>query len=171
MARKRQILIIGHNTKGCTPEHERLAYETGAEIARSNSVLICGGLGGVMNAASHGASDAGGITVGIIPQSDASEANEYCDIVIPTGMGLTRDFLNALSADGVIIIGGGSGTLSETCAAYMHKKPMVAIRNQGGVTEKFIDGYLDHRQHIKIIGVDSPKDAVTTILELLHRDK
>ncbi len=102
-----------------------------------------------------------------IPQDDASKANQYCDIVIPTGMGLTRDFINALSADGVIIIGGGSGTLSEICAAYMHKKPMVAIRNMGGVTEQFIDNYLDHRQNIKIIGVDTPKEAVDKILELI----
>ena len=71
----------------------------------------------------------GGITVGIIPQDDSSHANEFCDIVIPSGMGLTRDFLNALSADGVIVIGGGSGTLSEICAAYMYKKPIVALKN------------------------------------------
>ncbi len=167
MTKKRQILIIGHNTRGCTPEHEKLAYETGAEIANSDSVLICGGLGGVMTAAAHGAKDAGGLTVGIIPQSDASEANEYCDIVIPTGMGLTRDFLNALSADGVIIIGGGSGTLSETCAAYMHKKPMVAIKYQNGPIEQFIDGYIDHRENVKIIGVENPKEAVEKILELI----
>ncbi len=130
MTKKRQILVIGHNTKGCTPEHEKIIYDVGSEIAKSDSVLITGGLGGVMTTASHGAKDAGGLTIGIIPQDDASEANEYCDIVIPTGMGLSRDFLNALSADGVIIVGGGSGTLSETCAAYMHKKPMVAVRYQ-----------------------------------------
>lgn len=168
MAKKRQILIIGHNTKGCTPEHEKLAYETGSEVAKSGSVLICGGLGGVMTAAAHGAKDANGLTVGIIPQQDPSEANEFCDIVIPTGMGLTRDFLNALSADGVIIIGGGSGTLSETCAAYMHKKPMVAIKYQNGPIEQFIDGYIDHRKNIKIIGVDTPKEAVTKIIELIN---
>lgn len=167
MSRKTQILVIGHNTKGCTPEHEMLAYETGAEIAKSGAILITGGLGGVMNAACHGAHDAGGLAVGIIPQDDASEANQYCDIVIPSGMGLTRDFLNALSADGVIIIGGGSGTLSEMCAAYMHKKPMVAIRNSGGTAELYIDGYIDHRKNVKIIGVDSPKEAVSKILELI----
>jgi len=105
--------------------------------------------------------------VGIIPQDDATMANEFCDIVIPTGMGLTRDFINALSADGVIIIGGGSGTLSEICAAYMNKKPMVAIRNMGGITAQFIDNYLDHRENIKIIGVDTPKEAVDKILELI----
>jgi uncharacterized protein (TIGR00725 family) len=94
-------------------------------------------------------------------------ANQYCDIVIPTGMGLTRDFLTSLSADGIIIIGGGSGTLSEICAAYMHKKPMVSIRKMGGVNEQFIDNFLDHRKNIKIIGVDTPKEAVGKILELI----
>ncbi|MCH8973261.1 MAG: TIGR00725 family protein [Thaumarchaeota archaeon] len=165
MTKKRQILVIGHNDNGCTPEHEKLAYETGIEIAKSGSVLISGGLGGVMQAACHGSHDAGGIAVGIIPQDDPSLANEFCDIVIPTGMGLTRDFLNALSADGIIIIGGGSGTLSEICAAYMHKKPMVAIRNLGGTAEQYIDQYLDHRKNIKILGADSPKEAVKLILE------
>ena len=141
-----------------------MAYETGLEIAKSGSVLITGGLGGVMRAACHGAKDGDGLTVGIIPQNDPSFANEYCDIVIPSGIGLARDFLNALSADGVIIIGGGSGTLSETCAAYMHKKPIVAIKNTGGIAEMFTDKYLDHRQNVKIVGVDSPKEAVKYIL-------
>jgi uncharacterized protein (TIGR00725 family) len=167
MSKKTQILIIGHNTNGCTEEHSKIAYETGSEIAKTGHVLVTGGLGGVMEAASHGARDSNGLTVGIIPQSDASMANEYCDVVIPTGMGLTRDFLTALSADGIIIIGGGSGTLSEICAAYMNKKPMVAIRNMGGVNAQFIDNYLDHRQNIKIIGVDTPKEAVVKILELI----
>jgi len=141
--------------------------EVGEEIAKSDSVLITGGLGGVMAAASHGAHDANGLTVGIIPQDDATMANEFCDIVIPTGMGLARDFLNALTADGVIIIGGGSGTLSEVCAAYMHKKPMVAIRNIKSSVEPYIDGFLDHRKNIKIIGADTPQDAVKKILELI----
>jgi len=167
MTKKRQILVIGNNTNGCTPKHEKIAFEVGAEIAKSDSVLITGGLGGVMAAASHGAHDANGLTVGIIPQDDATMANEFCDIVIPTGMGLTRDFLNALTADGVIIVGGGSGTLSEVCAAYMYKKPMVAIRNIGGSVEPYIDGFLDHRENIKIIGVDTPQEAVKKILELI----
>ena len=165
MVRKRQILVIGHNDNGCTTEHEKIAYETGSEIAKSNSVLISGGLGGVMRASCHGAHDAGGLTIGIIPQGEHSFANEFCDIVIPSGMGLTRDFLNALSADGIIIIGGGSGTLSEVCAAYMHKRPMVAIRNTGGTADLYADKYVDHRENIKIIGVDSPKEAVKLILE------
>ncbi len=167
MTKKRQILVIGHNTNGCTPKHEKIAYDVGAEIAKSNSVLITGGLGGVMTAAAHGAHDANGLTVGIIPQDDSKMANEFCDIVVPTGMGLARDFLNALSSDGVIIVGGGSGTLSETTAAYMYNKPIVAIRNIGGSVEPYIDGFLDHRENVKIVGVDTPQEAVKKILELI----
>ena len=165
MAKRKQILVVGNNEDGCTPELEKVAYETGLEIAKSGSVLISGGLGGVMRAACRGAKDGNGLTVGIIPQNDSSFANEYCDIVIPSGIGLARDFLTALSADGVIIIGGGSGTLSEVCVAYMHKRPIAAIKNTGGIAEKFADQFLDQRQNVKIVGVNSPKEAVRYILE------
>lgn len=168
MTKKIQILIIGHNKNGTTPEAEKIAYETGMEVAKSGAVLVTGGLEGVMKAASHGAKDAGGLTLGIIPQDSPSFANEYCDIVVPSGMGLARDFLNALSADGVIIIGGGSGTLSETCAAYMHKKPIVAIKNSGGIADKYADTYLDHRKSTLIIGVSSPQEAVKILLEKIN---
>lgn len=167
LAKKIQILVIGHDDNGCTHTHEKIAYDIGYEVAKSNCVLLTGGLGGVMKAASHGAHDANGLTIGIIPQDNASFANDFCDIVIPSGMGLSRDFLNALSADGIIIVGGGAGTLSEICAGYMYKKPMVAIRNTGGVADRFIDEYVDHRKNVKIFGVDSPKEAVKKILELI----
>ena len=165
MVKKKQILVIGNNTTGCTPKHEKIAYEVGQEIAKSGSLLITGGLGGVMNSCSHGAKDEDGLTLGIIPQDDPKFANEFCDIVIPSGMGLYRDFLNALSADGVIVVGGGSGTLSEICATYMYKKPIATIKNSGGMATKYADQYLDHRENVKIIGFDSPKDAVDYILE------
>ena len=163
--KKFQILVIGNNDNGCTPELEKLAYETGTEVAKSNSILITGGLGGVMKAASRGAKENNGLTVGIIPQSDMSEANEFCDVVIPSGIGLMRDFLNALSADGVIAIGGGSGTLSEICASYMYSKPIVVLKNSGGTSTKFADQYLDHRKNVKIIGADTPKDAMEILLK------
>ena len=166
--RRNQILVIGHNTNGCTERHRTAAYEVGAAVAMSGSVLITGGLGGVMEAASRGAHEAGGLCVGIIPQDDPSHANPYCDVVVPSGMGLTRDFLNALSADGIIIVGGGSGTLSEVCAAYMHKRPMVALRGMGGAVAPYVDGYLDHRNNVKIVGADTPRDAVELLLPLIR---
>lgn len=165
MPKKKQILVVGNNENGCTPELEKIAYVVGQEVAMSGSILVTGGLGGVMKAAAHGAHDAKGLTIGIIPQDNPSFANEYCDIVIPSGLGLSRDFLTALSADGVIIIGGGSGTLSEVCAAYMHKKPMVALRNSGGIAAQYAEQYLDHRKNVKIAVADTPKEAVKYILD------
>ena len=64
--KNRQILVIGNNDNGCTPELEKVAYDVGSEVAKSNSVLITGGLGGVMRAACHGAQESGGTTIGII---------------------------------------------------------------------------------------------------------
>lgn len=168
MAKRLQILIIGNNENGFTPDLEKTAYETGMEVAKSGAVLITGGLGGVMKAASHGAKEAGGLVIGIIPQADSSFANEYCDVVIPSGIGLARDFLTALSGDGLIIIGGGSGTLSEACAAYMYKRPMVAIKNTGGIADRYADQYLDHRKQMKIIGASSPREAVKLILDRIN---
>jgi len=165
LSKKKQILVSGNNEDTSTPELEKLAYEAGVEIAKSDCVLVSGGLGGIMKASCKGVHDQGGISVGIIPQNDFSYANEFCDIVIPSGMGFTRDFLTALSADGVIVIGGGAGTLSEICAAYMHKKPIVAIRNTSPTIDKFVDQYIDSRNHTKLVGVNSPKEAVKYILE------
>ena len=164
----RQILVIGHNEgEHCTPQHEDAAYQTGLAVARSGSALLTGGLGGVMGAASRGARAAGGLTVGIIPHSLHSHANNACDIVIPTGMGLTRDFVNALSADGVIIIGGGVGTLSEVCAAYMHRRPMVALRNTGGTADRCAGQYMDARKSVRVEAADSPAEAVRMIVSLI----
>ena len=72
MAKKLQILVIGHNDNECTADHEKIAYGIGTEVAKSGCVLITGGLGGVMKAASSGAHDANGLIVGIIPQDDAT---------------------------------------------------------------------------------------------------
>ncbi|MXX20514.1 MAG: TIGR00725 family protein [Cenarchaeum sp. SB0665_bin_23] len=165
--KKTQILVIGHNDNGFLPLHEKISYEVGYLIAKRGAVLLTGGMGGVMRVASCGAKDANGIVVGIIPPKDASAANDFCDIVIPTGLGLMRDFVNAYAADGIIIIGGGVGTLSEMCAAYMHNKPMVAIRNSGGMAERYADKYLDHRKHIIVAGADSPSESVDMLFRIL----
>ncbi len=168
MPRRPHILVIGYNDDGCTPEHEKVAYDAGQHIARSGAVLITGGLGGVMRAACRGSHDAGGLAVGIIPQSNHSPANEFCDVVIPTGLGLTRDFVNALTADGVIIIGGGAGTLSEVCAAYMHRRPMVAIGGTGGTAERVAGQYMDHRKKIMVQKAGSAQEAVDVLIGQLH---
>ena len=67
-----------------------------------------------------------------------------------------------------IVIGGGSGTLSEICAAYMHKKPIVALKNSGGIASKYADEYLDHRKNVKIVGVETSQQAIQYILENIN---
>lgn len=165
MQRKKQILVIGYNGDSCTKNTYDIAYSVGKEIAKRELVLITGGLGGVMEAASKGAHENNGIAIGIIPFEDFADANKYCNIVICTGIGFARDFITAYSADGVIIVGGGIGTLMEAGAAYMKKKPIVAMLGSGGAADKYAGQYLDERKRVKILTAKTPKEAVDIILK------
>jgi len=119
-----------------------------------------------MEAASKGAKEAGGFVIGIIPQDEKSAANPYCDAVIATGIGLARDFLTAYSADAVIIVGGGAGTMIEAAAAYQKRLPIIAVKGSGGTADKLVDNYLDERKIEIIHGEPSAKNAVETALRL-----
>ena len=162
--RKLQIAVIGYNRE-CSEISKSLAYEAGKEIARAGAVLVCGGLGGVMESACRGAKENGGTTLGIIPQEEFSYANEFCDIVVCTGIGFARDFIVASSADGIIAVGGGVGTLIEMSVGYMTKKTVVAISGSGGVAEIYGGKYLDERNRIKILVAPDAGAAVRLILE------
>src|SRR5919202_5799059 len=161
--RKFQIAVIGYIKDRCTEKAKNIAYEVGKEVARSGSVLICGGLGGVMESACYGAKQNEGLTVGIIPQEEFSFANEFCDIVICTGIGYARDFIVATSADGIIAVGGGVGTLIELGVGYMTRKAMVAISGSGGVADMYGDKFLDERNRVPITVVKDAKTAVEMI--------
>jgi uncharacterized protein (TIGR00725 family) len=106
---------------------DELAEAVGRELARRGAALVCGGLGGVMEAACRGAKDGGGTTVGILPGDDRSAANEFVDVAVPTGMGEARNALVVRSADAVIAIGGEFGTLSEIALALKTGKPVVGL--------------------------------------------
>jgi uncharacterized protein (TIGR00725 family) len=90
-------------------------------------VLVCGGLGGVMEAACRGAKDAGGTTIGILPGADRAAANPFVDVAIATGLGEARNALVVRAADAAIAVGGGYGTLSEIALALKAGKPVVGI--------------------------------------------
>jgi uncharacterized protein (TIGR00725 family) len=162
--RKIQIAVIGYNKDRCTEIASGIAYEVGKEIAYADAVLICGGLGGVMESACKGAKEYGGMTIGIIPQGEPLYANEYCDIVICTGIGYARDFIVASSADGIIAVGGGVGTLIELGAGYMTRKAMVAISGSGGVSDLYGGKFLDERNRIPITVAKDAKTAVAIVL-------
>ena len=104
-----------------------LAEEVGAEIARRGAIMVCGGLGGVMEAAARGAKQAGGLTVGILPGFDAREANEFIDVPVATGMGEARNVLVVRSSNAVIAIAGSFGTLSEIALALKMGVPVVGL--------------------------------------------
>lgn len=168
--RRVQIAVIGYNKDRCTDAAREAAYQVGGEIAKAGAVLVCGGLGGVMEEACRGAKDSGGTAVGIIPQDDFCHANKYCDIVVCSTIGFARDFMVAGSADGIIAVGGGVGTLIELSAGYMMKKPMAAVRGSGGTADGYGGKYLDERKRAEIIVAASPKEAVRAIMDKIKND-
>ena len=125
------------------------AAEVGRLIAERGAVLVCGGRGGAMEAACRGAKEVGGLTVGILPGPDRSEANPFVDVVLPTGLGEARNALVVGAADAVIAIGGGYGTLSEIALALKAGKRVIGL----GTWE--IEG---------VVAAESPEAAVAAAL-------
>ena len=153
-----QLAVIGGAE--CSEEHSRLARETGAAIAGAGAVLLCGGRGGVMSAAAEGARTAGGRTVGILPGSSPLETppNRHIELPIYTGLGQARNQVLVLSADAVIGIGGGWGTLTEIGLALKHRIPVVLLESwQLTLPDGRHDPYLHH--------ADSPGAALRLALE------
>ena len=106
---------------------ERRAEQIGRLLARAGAVLVCGGLGGVMEAACRGAAAEGGTTIGILPDADRSRANPHLTYSIPTGMGEMRNTLIVRSADALIAVAGEFGTLSEIAFALKTGVPVVGL--------------------------------------------
>jgi len=119
------IAVIGGSE--CSSQEAKMAEEVGRELAQQGIGLICGGLGGVMEAASRGAALAGGRTMGILPGHNAKDANPYIEIPIVTGMGYSRNVIVVKSAEAVIAIGGSFGTLSEIAYALQGNIPVIGL--------------------------------------------
>jgi uncharacterized protein (TIGR00725 family) len=119
------IAVVGSGH--CSPDVATLAEAVGRELARRGAVLVCGGLGGVMEAACRGAKSEGGLTIGILPGNSRREANPYVDVPIVTGMGEARNVLVVQSAQAVIAIHGEYGTLSELAHALKLGIPVVGL--------------------------------------------
>lgn len=126
-ARRLEMYISVIGASECSGELARTAYEVGREVAGRGHVLVCGGLGGVMDAAAHGASDGGGVSVGILPGADRRGASRWLAVSIPTNMDNARNAIVALSGDAIIAVGGGYGTLSEIAFGLKMGKPVVGI--------------------------------------------
>ncbi len=144
------IGVIG--AANANEEEKRTSEEVGVLIARRDCFLLCGGMGGVMEAACRGAKSAGGTTIGILPGPESSSANRFIDIPIVTGMGEARNVIVAKSSHCIIAIGGSFGTLSEISFALKSGIPVIGL-DTWDVSEE-------------IIKCETPEEAVRTALEL-----
>jgi len=144
-----QIAVIG--AADTTPEEYETAHAVGRLIAKNHETLVCGGLGGIMEAACKGAKEQDGLTIGIVP--DTGNGNGFLDIVIRSGLGHARNVLVAQSSDAVIAIGGNYGTLSEIAIALKTNRPVFGIKTWE------IEG---------VIPCDTPEEAMLRAVNAAH---
>lgn len=131
-----------------------LAYKIGKEIGKRKWILICGGLGGVMEAVAKGAKEEGTLTIGILPEKEKSFANPYIDIPIATGLNEARNLAIVLTSDIIIAIGKGYGTLSEIAFALKYNKKVFGLKTWN--------------KDLPIIKVKGIKDLIDKILNLAY---
>ncbi len=151
------VSVIGDGV--CSAETASLAEEVGQHLGESGAVVVCGGLGGVMEAACRGAKAAGGLTVGILPGRNRHDANPYVDIPIVTGLGDARNVVVVSSGQAVIAVSGGFGTLSEIGHALKLGIPVIGLGSWGLSKE----GWDTKRG---ITAATDPADAVRKALAL-----
>jgi hypothetical protein len=135
------------------------AEKVGRGIAQQGGILVCGGRGGVMEAACRGAKSVNGLTVGLLPESK-QEANAFVDVPVPTGLGMRRNFLVVSAADVVIAIGGRWGTLSEICFAVIFEIPVVLVVGTGGCVDELAAGFLMKENRSFLHVASSAEEAV-----------
>jgi uncharacterized protein (TIGR00725 family) len=145
----RYVAVVGAGD--ATAAELALAEEVGARLVELGATVVTGGLGGVMEAASKGAREAGGMTVGILPGRDRHEANPWVAVTVPTGMGEARNALVVRAADAIVAVGGEWGTLSEIALARKAGKPVAGLRSWD------------------LEGVEPFDTAVEAVAALLHR--
>lgn len=157
------VAVIG--SAACDEDVAVAARQVGLELARRGIVLVCGGRGGVMEAACAGAKAGGGLTVGILPGRNRTEANRFVDIPIATGLGEARNAIVVGTSDAVIALSGGYGTLSEIGLALKMGKPVVGLGTwelkRGGRTAGLIPAAVSG-----LVAAQTPSEAVDLALRL-----
>lgn len=164
--RRIQVAVCGPGD--ATQAEETAAERTGQLLAKRGCVLICGGLGGVMAAACRGAKTGGGTTIGILPGSDHTAANPWVDHAICTGFGQARNAVVAATAEAVIAVGGGFGTLSEIALAVRLRRPVIVLGGWSATLDTS-----EGREMIALLGgnmehVTSPDEAVEAALRAIQ---
>ena len=140
------------------------AKKLGNELVSAGYRIVCGGLGGVMKAAAWGAMMSENYfessVICIIPSSDKSSANEFCDLIIPTGLGINRNTIIINTADILIAIGGGAGTLAEMALAWQYYKTILAVNKFGGWAKKLAGTTIDDRNAQPVVTVKSIEEIM-----------
>jgi uncharacterized protein (TIGR00725 family) len=155
VGRQAYVAVVG--AADATPEELQLAGEVGRLLAEDGAIMICGGLGGVMDEAARACETAGGTSVGILPGDDRAPASRHLTVGIATGIGEARNAIVVRSADVVIAVGGEYGTLSEIAFALKMGKPVIGL----ATWELSREGMPD-----PILRTDSPIEAVARALAL-----
>lgn len=162
--RKFQIVVIGGSDEH---EYSDEAWQIGKAIAENGAVCVTGGRGGVMESVSKGADAAGGFVIGIVPDDSLDAANPYCSAVIATGMGWGRNYINVLSADLIVAIGGKAGTLNELSYAWALNVPVVACTFAGGWGQWIASNRIDSRKGSDVFVAASVEETVEYITRLV----
>ncbi|MEL6670883.1 MAG: TIGR00725 family protein [Bacteroidota bacterium] len=165
-----QVSVIGPSSGGCSTAMYEIGEKLGKALVDADKVVITGGKGGIMEAVCRGARNSRkhkfGRTIGILPTYDKGDANIFCDVVIPTGLGLARNTLVAASGDVIIAVAGGSGTLSELSLAWQLGKPIIAYVGEGGWGEKLASRRLDGRRKDQIYPAKDIPEIMTQLKQL-----
>ena len=149
METPQHIGVIGSGT--CTASTYSVARDLGFEIGKRGWTLVCGGLEGVMEGTARGCSEAGGMTLGILPGLDKRSANPYITVPIPTGLGDGRNLLVVRSSDILVAVAGGYGTLSEMALALKAEKPVIGLKTWKEIAGvQYADDYLEAIQLISL---------------------
>ena len=154
-----QIGVIGSG-EIITEQIFQITEEVGEELAKRNAILICGGKGGVMEAACKGCQKGSGISIGILPSINPSEANEFVKIKIPTNLGENRNYLIIQSVQATICISGSAGTRMEAEYALKQGVPLITLPVTGGTAKDFTQKFPD-----RVIPAKDAKDAVEKALK------
>jgi uncharacterized protein (TIGR00725 family) len=153
-----QIAVIGNGSCGEGSDDWRLAEEVGRLLAEAGATLVCGGRGGVMEAAGRGGVAAGGEVIGILPGVSIDEANPHCTRVVATGVGHARNLAVVASGDAVIAVGGEWGTLAEIGFARRLERPVAALRSWQLI------GRGPMEEAPGVVAVEAPEEAVRVVL-------
>ena len=153
------MAVIGSGTCAVGSEAWTLAEEVGRLLAEAGVTVVCGGRGGVMEAAARGAAQAGGEVIGIVPGVSIEEANPHCTQVVASAIGYARNLAVVASGDAVIAVGGEWGTLSEIGHARNFGRPVVALRSWGLTGREKMEGAPG------VITVEQPEEAVRAALD------